>query len=280
MKYYKSLKYDIVQGICREAYMLIPWILITLLFCMDFAFRVTNWKSTSGYQGAVHYTDYLMFILGGMEVYVPSQSDPFVFPVIWMVTMVFMSYVTLQFPYNNLMTHGQQLLVRMRSRRCWWISKCIWIIIKTSLFYAVFYGIVLLVCKLQGGVIEGLPDAQYLSIVSSFHETNVRGIADFRMSLFVMPLLMSIAFNILQLFVSLFIKPIFGFVVTMVLLIASAYLPGYWLLGNYGMPIRSAAFTVGGVNEWQASVFTVGMIIVVSIAGCISFKKIDILKKG
>jgi hypothetical protein len=75
----------------------------------------------------------------------------------------------------------------------------------------------------------------------------------------------------------LFIKPLYSFGVMAVTLLASAYLLTPFLPGNYAMPIRSEHVVENGVQAGGGVMMVLILIAASFIAGCIYFRRYDIL---
>ena len=96
-------------------------------------------KLYADYMGMLGYLTDPQFAMGnllicyfqGKKPYSPEYGDPFVFPASWMVLFLLCSFLTLDYPFHNLNGHGVQVVTRMRSRRVWWASKCIWVAVAT-----------------------------------------------------------------------------------------------------------------------------------------------------
>ena len=97
--------------------------------------------------------------------------------------------------------------------------------------------------------------------------------------IFFIPILCSVAFNLLQMTLCLFIKPIFSFFVTAVLLVSSAYLLSPYILGNYAMPLRYSWIFEGGVSFQVGIVASVLLAVVAVIIGMMRFRKYEILNR-
>ena len=92
-----------------------------------------------------------------------------------------------------------------------------------------------------------------------------------------MPLVVA-AINLLQMTVSLFVKPLISFIITTAILLLSAYYTTPILIGNYSMPLRSDWMLVNGVNFTVGIVFSVVLILVCVMVGGVVFQRRDILK--
>ena len=100
------------------------------------------------------------------------------------------------------------------------------------------------------------------------------------LEILVLPPLVMIAVNLMQMTLSLFVRPIYSYIITGVLLLASTYYQSPFLIGNYAMPIRSSRMVENGVNPIYGVLFSVGIAIISYLVGLLYFKRYDILRKG
>jgi uncharacterized membrane protein len=97
---------------------------------------------------------------------------------------------------------------------------------------------------------------------------------------FALPLLTSIALSLLQMMLSFVLSPIYGYMIAVCLLVASAYFYSPILIGNHSMLARNALFYADGLGSAGgvlASVVTGALSVAI---GMLYFKRYDILKKG
>ncbi|MDE6833296.1 MAG: hypothetical protein K2J39_03470, partial [Ruminococcus sp.] len=86
-----------------------------------------------------------------------------------------------------------------------------------------------------------------------------------------------VVFNLLEMTISLFIKTVYSFLVMSCLVISSAYLMKDYIIGNYGMLIRSSHILTDGINTERGIVILFVLIIIAFIVGLIGFNKYDII---
>ena len=91
------------------------------------------------------------------------------------------------------------------------------------------------------------------------------------------PVFVSVGINLLQMVVALFIKPMFGFLVTAFLMISSAYFTSPYLIGNYAMPMRYDVVIIDGVSASAGILISVILALAVVVIGSIRFHRYDIL---
>ena len=102
---------------------------------------------------------------------------------------------------------------------------------------------------------------------------------EFAVTVLVLPVLVSISASLLQMTLSLFMKPMFSFGVLAVIMLAASYLKIAILPGSYAMAIRSKYVIYRGFEPAVGIVLSIGMLIVAVLVGSIRFKRYDILSK-
>lgn len=278
--FFKLLWYDLKIGVFRQYKKL----LITVAIFA--AASIEHWMKVRVYvpeDPALALEDTLgntlLSVFQGMQEYSPTLDRQFTFPAVWMLMYLVLAYFTLHYPYNDLEESGQNLLIRSRGRRLWWISKCIWNMVTVILFFVTGWGVVLVSC-----LIRGIPITMEIS-------GNIAYFLELRFSQFwlypdhltleilVMPMLVMAACCLLQMTLSLFIRPVFSFMVTGAVLLASAYYQSPFLIGNYAMPIRSSRLMMHGIDPVYGIFFSIGVMALAFVTGLVRFKKYDILRR-
>lgn len=84
----------------------------------------------------------------------------------------------------------------------------------------------------------------------------------------------------IQLVISLILRPIISFLCTVVILFFSAFYLTPWLLGNYLMAARSSAFLAYGMNPGLGAIFSLVLIADMVVVGAIIVNRIDLFAKG
>lgn len=223
--------------------------------------------------------DYWMYLYGGMKEYVPMVGNPFQFPVIWIMVFLLSSFAVLNYPTKDLQSTGTQLLVHVQGRSKWWFSKCLWNIFSTIAYHVTILAVLLLFC-----ICFEVPLTRELhseTIVPMF----ALGIADFQggsilpLSVLATPVIFSIAINILQMFLSLLMKPVFSFLLVSMTMLSSAYLLSAGIIGNYAMPIRYQWAMENGVSHRSGLVLSFGILVFSVVFGMIRFRRYDVLNK-
>lgn len=277
--YYKLLKYDIRMGIVKRAYLLIAPALVVLSAFISYHIRISGIlkkQYTAGIGRSLG--DAMIFVFGGSPGYDPSSGSQFVFPALWMLMHLLLAYITLYYPHRDLEMSGKNILIRTGGRSIWWLSKCAWNALTVISFYLVSWGVIL-----AGAIISKLPITMELSpgICNILGVNNALSLHPKDLSaelLFLQPAVMA-ACCMMQMTVSLFIKPVFSYILTTVLLLAGTYYDNRFMLCGYAMPVRSSRMIEGGLAAEQGIIISISVWLLSAIIGMARFEKYDVLNR-
>ena len=275
--FYKCLKYDLKCGLLKEYKKYIVEIVLFLIIGFDFFIKMRDIEITV--------PDYLFYLFFGMEEYVPSPGNKFRFPALWVAVILYVSYITLYYPYKDLNGYGKNILLNTQSKKTWYLSKCMWVTVSTTIYFLIGLVVLSLFAIISGAEIT--PDVsskvviKFIPFITTEQNLFYNDAIYYKVTIlhFVIPVIICVMNNLLQLFLSLFIKPFFSFIFTVSYTIASAYYLKSFMLGNYAMIARSNIFIDNGVNFTDGLIISLGVILVVIISGTILFSKQDILNK-
>lgn len=226
---------DLRQGITGNIPGLICPVVLGLFFWAEFVIRL---PAGFGKETAT-WGEWLLYVYGGMPKFIPAVGEPFVFPVRWMLIMVLASYSVLYYPFRDMDTIGLQLLVRSQSRRLWWMSKIIWNIVYTCLFHFLMAGTGVFCSLFFGFPVSLKIELTMLQEMMKLDYEGIRwGIKTMGFVAVFVPMLISAAVNQTQMMLSLIIKPLYAFIVSIFIYLSSAYYQVIFLLGNYAMILR------------------------------------------
>lgn len=278
--FFKLLRYDLKNGFLStyKRYMV-----SIVAFCLMFVhFMVSVYNHNMGAKPEVPLEgslgNALLFCLGGMQKYPPGRTGAFELPVFWMFICMFTAYITLYYPFDDLEESGQNILIRSGGRQLWWLSKCLWNLTSVVVFFLLAWGIMVLGCLITGNSLsmEISPEMSKILVLDPDNYPSLP-IHVIPQTFLLMPLTVA-AINLLQMTVSLFVKPLISFIITTAILLLSAYYTTPILIGNYSMPLRSDWMLVNGVNFTVGIVFSVVLILVSVMVGGVVFQRRDILK--
>ena len=211
-------------------------------------------------------------------IYDPASNMPFVLPVEWMLFVLLMLFIPLRFPYRNLMGIGKMLMVEAGERWSWWLSKCVWI----ALYVVAYWGLMLLVSAVVSAIMFGA-----LSLTPSEENLMFSGIDSFDLAagtLSIVPAVcagvaMSCALCLVQLVLSLMIRPIMSFACGAALFFTSSFFFHPLLVGSYLMLSRSSAFVAHGTDPMLGCGLALVIGVIAVVAGGFGFSRMDIVDK-
>ncbi len=279
MKYIKLFRFDLVHGILRKPLLAAVPVLITFLACLDLSARTAALVSADsfGQEIRMSFGDVLMYIYGGLGPF-PQPGNP---PARWAAVFLLLCFLTLQYPYQDMQGMGQQILIRTKSRAVWWLSKCSWNLLSAAVYHSMIFftaGLFCAVCRgpdLTGEIHKALLYAVFQ--VDKKEMAQNTGAWPFAM-LFV-PVLVSFGLSLLQMVLSLYLKPVCSFLGTALLLISSAYCFSPYLIGNYAMTMRYGQVVTDGVSETVGAVLSLILVFGCTAAGALRFRRYDMLNR-
>jgi len=268
----KVLKHDLIEGITDN---LPKYIIVFLLFLFTCGMFLSNISSLET-KGSI--LDFAIYIYKGMEVYVYSPDNHFRLPMIWLMTQVLVAFLIIGYPNKDMYTYGVQVLVRTKRKLLWWTAKCIWNAVSVIIFYAVGFLTIFLFALTFGKVSFQANDA--LNIAGNQIDTSNINYFSLVFAVFFLPVITSVALSLFQMALSYIIKPIFSYMIIIILSVASAFYCSPFLIGNYSMLLRNNIAFPDGISNKSAVMGNVLLIIISFLIGGIYLSRCDILKKN
>lgn len=282
MKYIKLLWFDIRQGLLRNPLFFVIPVIVSLIACWDLQGRVAELNRLGYFDTKTQagFADMMMYIYGGMDQYNPNSGDSFLFPVRWGIVFLSVAFLTLHYPEQNKQTYGQQILIRTKGRTAWWLSKCGWNIISVLVYHGLIFLTAALFCVITRADFTGGFHKDLIYAVFQVHRIHMTpDTAAWTFAMLFLPVLVSLELNLLQMTLSLFIKPMFSFLIIAFLMVSSAYFTSPALMGNYAMPMRYDAVITDGVNATAGIIISTVIALISIITGIIQFRHCDILNR-
>ena len=198
----------------------------------------------------------------------------------WLLVFLCGNLLTLTYPLRDLEGIGQQILVRSGRREYWWLAKCGWEIVSSFGYLLMLALGVLSYCLVFRIPIKAEISQRLVEVMIGWGLDRSLPQAEVWLWLLVIPLLLLIFLNLLQLLVGLVFGPIWGFAVNGALLLLSAYWMKSFLPGNYAMFRRSIWVLIDrGMVMGNGVALLIGGSLCVIVVGGIVFHRRDILKK-
>lgn len=279
MSFKKLLWFDLRRGLFQKPLFFIIPTLIALISCFDLYRRVlfVNPNETLGIKISAGFADFLTYLYGGTTTYDPYSGNPFAR---WMLVLLSVCFLTLHYPNQDVQTYGQQLLIRTQSRLAWWLSKCIWNMAGVLLYHGLLILSAALFCLLVQADFTGGPQKELLyHLFQVVPNQRMPAAAPWNCCFIVLPILVSLALNLLQMTFALFVKPILSFSILSSLMVSSACFASPCLVGNYAMILRLDTVTVDGVSIKAGVIFSLLLLLLSVMVGCVRFARCDILNQ-
>lgn len=276
----KLIRYDLYNGIVRKWWkFLLPCILF-FSSCIDFLWRQDGyWKASQEQRIQSTFGDYIFNAFGGMKEYVPSHTDSFQFPVIWMLIFLLLAFMELSYPFTDLEQLGQSVLLRCKGRTEWWIAKCIWGVSFALVYFFLAYSVIFLFALCNGATIS-LRLSPYVANLFEidFDKLKYTG-QPLVIEMLVLPPLTAIFVSLLQMLLALYMKQQYSFIISTLLYLSSAYFLNPFFPGNYAMIARSDRYITNGVSANVGIIANIILIICIIALGIFLFQKYDIINR-
>ena len=268
MNWAKTLQHDIQSGLLRWRYL--AGILLFSIPCIELL------RSCLAIGTEATWIDYMTACFKGVSLKAVTNRTVEL-PISWLLIMAGANLVSLDYFFGDLSREGHQILLRCQSRCGWYLSKCVWNLMSSTLFFLTGVITVTVFTLATNGKFS-LENTPTLLQVLFLGETvlPVSGITSFLTVIFT-PWATICALNIVQMTMLLYIKPIYSFLVCMVLLLSAVYIPTGWCLGNGAMMIRSTVIMGVGLPVWQAWTVIGALMAVSLLIGMVRIRKMDFL---
>lgn len=275
MKYIKLVKFDLKYGILKRWYTYLLYALLTLFACMDFSFRLKSFDITNFSLG-----DCLFYFYSGISEYIPKPDEPIQIPYLWLLLNLLVCYFNVHYMSDDLSGLGQYVICRSGKRRNWWLSKCLWNFSSVLTYFLLSILIVLSFCTFNNAEFSfEISENMNLICPTGAQQYPVSQWNIGSIQLLLMPILVCTAISMLQMFVSLFVRPLVSYVVSIVIYFSSMYKLSDLLLGNYAMILRSDEIATNGVSALNGIIFSVCLIFASVICGLLYFQHYNILNR-
>ena len=269
MRLYKLVLYDLKQGFFK------PWSkLLPLTFLIVIAFLGANiYFLGQGVQ--MSSGDFLAYILEGSLPYTPNSETPFKIPLLWFLVQIYLFYYLGNYPTNDLKGMGQNILLKIASRKIWWFAKVCWCLLGSSL-----YMVLLILISLVFGVCNGNfslfitePFAAHMLFSKEFITLGTYQLV----YILVLPWLVFVYMILLQLALNFIWRPLGSIFAIVAFYVAAAYYVSPWIPSEYSMLLRNRWMIVNGVSAYTGIPLLLISCFVLTIIGYITFSHYDIL---
>ncbi len=281
MKFFRCFKTDIVQGFyaVRFCFIAAPFLFAALIGALHIqtgTYLATDLDAVSPLPFSLG--DILVSFTAGSKQFEFDYGEPVAFPVAWMTVYAVMLYVVLWYPWRDLEGMGAHILLASSSRWLWWLSKCAWVACCAIAFWSIAFIVAFLWILISHGE-AALDVAWNLPVILELRlaqvPSEVQGVPLFLLG--VVPLTISLC--LMQLCLSLFMKPQVAFAALFSLLFLSAYVFHPLLMGNYLMAARSECLMMGGCSPVEGFLLALAISGISIVAGGFAFSRRDLIEK-
>ncbi len=283
MKLFKVLLYDLrsnsVQFILRILFAVILFSYICFLFIFDafhFFADVVSHPVKIGELG-LSFGDLILFELGGnVPLLNNTNISNLSFPTIFFVVHITLLFFTLNYVHTDLNRGGIQVFTRLGSFRTWWFSKFFWNILTVLAYYTIGFATIWVLFHLLGSNTSLQPSAE--AFIRKFHAIYiVVSSKELFVAYFVMPVMVMLSLSLAQMTLTLFIKPIYSFIITSLYFAAGIFFIYPLFVSNYAMPVRSSAVDLYNFDVLSGLIICFAIITLSYITGLFRASRMDIL---
>lgn len=281
MKFIKTVWFDFYNGIIRNMLLFICPAGIAALVLFNCIYKINTYLALPGCTETYYsFGDLWFYIYGGMEEYVYLPDNPFNFPVVWTIVFFACAILVLNYPTKDMLGTGTHFLVYGGSRSKWWMSKVLWNVLSTVIFHGIILIIILISCfAVNIDIKPGLNVSLVQYLYEFKHDVSLYFVESIPVAVFFLPIVISIAMNLFQMTLALFVNPTYSFIAHCALMVASAFIMTEFLIYNFAMPLRHSWVYEDGFNYMHGYLGAAFMIVLSVVAGLIRFRRYDIIKK-
>lgn len=276
-QYALMAKYDAINALNNALKKIVPFILIVLIMCIYFHQMVREYIQLGNIKEQEGFLNYVVYALSGMEEYHVEEGVRFEIPYIWLTINFYIAYLIGNYIDSDMHGVGLQFLIRTKTKKCWLFGKTIYAMSSVIILYTFMYGIFFSMSLVMGNGIGASREIDiYLSgiDIQLFNSSKYLGV-----TIWVLPIVTSIVISLMQMMISILIKPICGYIIVAIYIISSAYWKSYFLIGNYSMLLRNEKLCDKGINSYMALGLTVIIGVATLIVGNFILKRKEILEK-
>lgn len=265
------LRRDLILGFFSIRYRLfIAYFILMLLLFVNIQMLTSNIRGIDN--SSFSYIDLLVALFQGVEFAIIENHD-FEFPYAWLVLQAIVPFLIGGYVREDFYNQTSFLFVRVRHRLSLWISKLLFSFIVVIFLYAFFFVLSYLAASIF--ISPSFTKLTYFSLSENVQISPVM-VIQFMMIPFGTGMMIATVQSVL----SVFLKPVYSFIILISLFIISVYSENALLPGSYSMLLRYEYFdAVRGLSFSQFGIYVSIVITVFGVVGFYLFKKMDIMQK-
>ncbi len=266
------LHYDLKNGIINRW----KWLLLPIAFWF---LAVCNVDVYTDYHNDMTFGGCLFVVLAGNEPVNIFQRS-FSVPILWLFIQLGYCFFTIEYPTRDMNIFGQQIMVRCGRKSLWIISKCLWTVVNTFIYWSIGWlmlGVFCLIKNIPLSInISGELPPSILSSCDIYMDAYTA--SQSILPLMITPVLVSVAVCLIQLLDSIVFNEVFALTISLFISVWSVCVRTPIAIGNYAMMERCDLFNTKGLS-FESGIGLLLFVIAVSIALSLTlFKRRDILE--
>ncbi len=276
MTAFNLFKHDVKEGILKNIRILILPVLFWAV-CSDFDSMLSNFD----FKELPTFAEYVLYCFAGAD---PIKYTQFYrLPSLWMAIFLLSCYAVFDYMRRDLSALGQQVILCVGSRKDWWLSKCTWTLCATAVCYLLALLTIFVYCLSHGAnlsmtcggeVTQDIVSSGYFLPNDSIKLTLWQTVK----YIFLLPLLVLAALNMLGMVLSLAFRSIASFIIIFIYVILSTYYMNPFVFVCFGMVKNASVFVKGGYDA-DFAVIECAIIILACVAiGSFIFQRYNILQ--
>ncbi len=278
----QALVFDIRFGILQKWALFLPallWGIFTAL-CVDTSCAAGKALGALPADTAFTLVDALLYAFHGGVLYLGLPGNGiWQIPVRWLLWHVYIALLVSLYPHQNLCGIGQQLLLRFRCRRYWWLGKSVWCLLCVCAAYGMMLIGAVGYTAVRGTLSPTVSFWMADVIQCPLWAANTALSAGELRTLVTLTVFASVTLCLWQIVLSLVLRPFGAFLAAVVTLTVSSFFDVVFLPPKYTIWIDSAVFGLGNADPLTGAIVCgIGSIAAVLIGGIV-FSRYDILNK-
>lgn len=223
----KLLLRDIKYGFYENRYKYLVFILMILVLSII---------SAASYRGTIrgNFADIIMNILPGernVEIHIP---------ILWILINSYVLFIIGSYAYDDYKENSLYIIYRTNGKMEFWISKFLWTILNVLLCYIILFGIIMAVGYIILG--GGFSYSAYSELTTLPSMLRVATIGELVFTISTSFLALWLSLSLLQLSLSIIMKPINAYIFIMVFLMIGIFIPSPIFPAQYCMILRNEIF--------------------------------------
>ena len=269
------LKHDVFEGVFHKW----KYFLVAVLFFsfVDFVF-INNANSlfiAYNVDLKCSISDLLLNMFIGNEPFEPEIKKGVSLSVTWFFSHSLLFSFIGFYITDDLKKNATSFILRVKSKKQWWTSKCVWCVLTVIIYYTLFFIIALIFAAFFGTFSFSTSNL----IASELFEIDISGVDvfDIIFTSLLLPMIISVSIAFFEAVLNLILKPVYAFLIVIYYLAASAFYCSEYLLFNFSMVIRNDFYGVNGVTNQYGVLIAVCLVVACYLIGAVFIKRKDIL---